>query len=230
MERSDQILAIFDCDGVLVDSEIISVKVDQLVLADLGWSISVEEIVERFVGRSHAHFLEVVEEHLGRKLPDDWEDAYQHLYRQALDRDLQLVDGITVALEAIDLPMCVASNGSHSKMEFTLKRANLWSRFEGRIFSAADVNQGKPAPDLFMHAMVEMGIADPARCLVIEDSLNGVRAARAAGMPVWRFTGGTHLAGLLSDEPPDAQPDGRFASFADFFQVVPGLRQKALTQ
>ena len=180
---------IFDCDGVLVDSEVISVMVDQLVLADLGWSISVEEIIERFVGRSHAFFLEVVEEHLGRKLPDDWEDAYQHLYRQALDQDLRLVDGITEALEAIDLPMCVASNGSHSKMEFTLKRANLWSRFEGRIFSAEDVNQGKPAPDLFLHAASILRF-EPADCIVVEDSWAGVTAALAARMKVIAYTGG----------------------------------------
>ena len=182
-------LLIFDCDGVLVDSEIISVKVDQLVLADLGWSISVEEIVERFVGRSHAHFLEVVQEHLGRKLPDDWEVAYQHLYRQALDHNLQLVDGITDALEAIDLPMCVASNGSHNKMEFTLKRANLWSRFEGRIFSAAEVDQGKPAPDLFLHAASTLGF-DAMDCIVIEDSWAGVAAGLAAKMKVIAYTGG----------------------------------------
>ena len=189
MERGQQNLIIFDCDGVLVDSEIISVKVDQLVLADLGWSISIEEIIDRFVGRSHAYFLEVVEEHLGRKLPEDWEDSYQHLYRQALTRDLRLIDGIADALESIDLPMCVASNGSHSKMEFTLKRADLWSRFEGRIFSASDVSQGKPAPDLFLYAAATLGFA-AADCIVVEDSWAGVTAAIAAEMKVIAYTGG----------------------------------------
>lgn len=189
MEQGQKNLVIFDCDGVLVDSEVISVKVDQMVLADLGWSLSVEEIIDRFVGRSHAHFLEVVENHLGRKLPDDWEDSYQHLYRQALARDLKLVDGISEALEKIDLPMCVASNGSHSKMEFTLKRAGLWSRFEGRIFSAADVSQGKPAPDLFLHAASTLGFK-PADCIVVEDSWAGVTGAIAADMKVIAYTGG----------------------------------------
>lgn len=189
MERREKNLLILDCDGVLVDSEVISVKVDQLVLADLGWSISVEEIIERFVGRSHAYFLEIVEEHLGRKLPDDWEDAYQHLYRQALARDLRLVDGMADALEAIDLPMCVASNGSHSKMEFTLKRADLWSRFEGRTYSAADVAQGKPAPDLFLHAASDLGFK-AVDCVVVEDSWAGVTAALAAKMKVIAYTGG----------------------------------------
>lgn len=189
MDQGQKNLVIFDCDGVLVDSEVISVKVDQIVLTDLGWSLSVEEIIDRFVGRSHAHFLEVVEEHLGRKLSDDWEKDYQHLYRQALARDLRLVDGIAEALKRINLPMCVASNGSHSKMEFTLKRADLWSRFEGRIFSASDVSQGKPAPDLFLHAASTLGF-ETQNCVVVEDSWAGVTAAIAAGMKIIAYTGG----------------------------------------
>lgn len=182
-------LLILDCDGVLVDSEIISIAVDQFILADLGWSISLEEITDRFVGRSHAYFLEVVEDHLGRKLPDDWEDTYQHLYREALARDLQLVEGIVEALDSIDLPKCVASNGSHSKMEFTLKHAGLWPRFQGRIFSAEDVPLGKPAPDLFLHATSTLGY-EPANCIVVEDSPAGVQAALAANMKVIAYAGG----------------------------------------
>lgn len=189
MITDNSTLVIFDCDGVLVDSEIISVAVDQVVLADLGWDLSQEEIIDRFVGRSHAHFLEVVEEHLGRKLPDDWEDAYQLLYRQELAANLKLIDGIADALEAIDYPMCVASNGSHSKMEFTLTRAGLWSRFEGKIFSASDVRLGKPAPDLFLYA-AEVLDFEPSACVVVEDSWAGVQAALAAKMKVIAYTGG----------------------------------------
>lgn len=189
MGRRNMNLLILDCDGVLVDSEVISVQVDQFVLAGLGWSISVAEIIDRFVGRSHAYFLEVVEEHIGRKLPDEWEEKYQHLYREALARDLRLVDGIVQALDAIDLPTCVASNGSHSKMEFTLKHAGLWSRFEGRIFSAADVAHGKPAPDLFLHAASTLGY-EPANCVVVEDSPAGVQAGLAAEMKVIAYAGG----------------------------------------
>lgn len=189
MNKDHQSLVIFDCDGVLVDSEIISVGVDQEVLVDLGWSISREEIIERFVGQSHAHFLEVVEEHIGRKLPEDWEDAYQHLYREALAKDLRLIDGIVDALDSINYPMCVASNGSHNKMEFTLKLAGLWSRFEGRIFSASDVRHGKPAPDLFLHAASVLGF-QPNQCIVVEDSPAGVQAALAADMKVIAYAGG----------------------------------------
>ncbi len=189
MVENNRILIIFDCDGVLVDSEIISVAVDQMVLADLGWILSIDEIIDRFVGRSHAHFLEVVEEHLGRKLPDEWEDAYQHLYRQELAANLKLIDGIADALEVIQYPTCVASNGSPSKMEFTLTRAGLWSRFEGRIFSAADVKLGKPAPDLFLHAAEVLGFT-PSECVVVEDSWAGVQAALAANMKVVAYAGG----------------------------------------
>lgn len=189
MRPGSQNLLIFDCDGVLVDSEIILVEVDRKVLTDLGWSISREEIIDQFVGRSHAHFLEVVEEHIGRKLPDDWEDAFQHLYREALARDLHLVDGIIEALDAINYPSCVASNGSHNKMEFTLKLAGLWSRFEGRIFSASDVRHGKPAPDLFLHAASTLGF-EPTNCVVVEDSWAGVTAAVAANMKVIAYAGG----------------------------------------
>jgi beta-phosphoglucomutase-like phosphatase (HAD superfamily) len=92
-----------------------------------------------------------------------------------------------------------------------------------QLFTASMVAKGKPAPDLFLHAAAQMQ-ADPARCLVIEDSLTGIRAARAAGMVVWRFTGGSHLAGRALDEPEDARPDARFASFADFFHLAPDLK------
>lgn len=189
MKENGQALVIFDCDGVLVDSEIISVAVDQIVLADLGWILTRDEIIDRFVGRSHAHFLEVVEGHLGRKLPDDWEDAFQHLYREALAVDLKLVDGIAEALDDIAYPMCVASNGSHSKMEFTLTRAGLWPRFVGRIFSASDVEDGKPAPDLFLHAANVLGF-QPSNCVVVEDSWAGIQAALAAKMKVIAYAGG----------------------------------------
>ncbi|MBI3429195.1 MAG: HAD family hydrolase [Actinobacteria bacterium] len=182
-------LIIFDCDGVLVDSEVISIAIDQDLLAELGWKVSQNEIVSHFVGRSHAHFIKVVEEHIGRKLPDDWEVAYQRIYREALTRNLQPIAGITEALDLISNPTCVASNGSHEKMRFTLGLTGLLPRFEGRIFSASDVLHGKPAPDLFLHASKTLGF--PAKhCLVVEDSVAGVEAALAAEMKVIAYAGG----------------------------------------
>lgn len=182
-------LIIFDCDGVLVDSEVISIAVDEIVLADLGWRIDRDEIIARFVGRSHDHFLTVVEEHIGYKLPDDWEDSYQHLYREAMLRDLRPVAGIIDALNVIKIPSCVASNGSHEKMKFTLGLTGLLTRFEGRIFSASEVLLGKPAPDLFLHASSTLGYA-PSYCVVVEDSVAGVQAALAADMNVIAYAGG----------------------------------------
>ena len=182
-------LIIFDCDGVLVDSEVISIAVDEIVLADLGWQIEADEIIARFVGRSHDHFLTVVEEHIGYRLPDDWEDSYQHLYREAMLRDLRPVVGIIDALDMIKIPSCVASNGSHEKMKFTLGLTGLFTRFEGRIFSASEVANGKPAPDLFIHASSSLGYM-PSDCVVVEDSVAGVQAALAADMNVIAYAGG----------------------------------------
>lgn len=182
-------LIIFDCDGVLVDSEVISIAVDEIVLADLGWRIDTDEIIARFVGRSHDHFLAVVEEHIGYKLPDDWEDSYQRLYREAMRRDLRSVPGIIDAHDVITVPSCVASNGSHEKMQFTLGLTGLLTRFDGRIFSASEVALGKPAPDLFLHASSTLGYK-PSDCVVVEDSVAGVQAALAADMNVIAYAGG----------------------------------------
>ncbi|MFB7250452.1 HAD family hydrolase [Microbacterium sp. NPDC056234] len=184
-------LVIFDCDGVLVDSERLSVRIDRHVLADLGWNLSEDDIVHRFVGRSAAHFRADVEAHLGHPLPDDWEAPYQHLYDEAFERDLEPVDGIVAALERIAAvtATCVASSGSHAKIRRTLGVTGLLPDFEGRIFSASEVAEGKPAPDLFLHAAARMG-ASPARCVVIEDSRFGVAAARAAGMRSFGYSGG----------------------------------------
>ena len=184
-------LVIFDCDGVLVDSEKLAVRVDREVLADLGWELSEREIVHRFVGRSAAHFRAEVEAHLGLQLPDDWEAPYQHLYDEVFERELEAVVGVVEALEHIGpaLATCVASSGSYEKLDRTLGMTGLLPWFEGRIFSAVDVENGKPAPDLFLHAAVRMGVA-PEACVVIEDSRFGVAAARAAGMRAFGYAGG----------------------------------------
>lgn len=190
-------LVIFDCDGVLVDSESLAIRVDQRVLADLGWELDLDDIVERFVGRSEAHFVAETERHLGVRLDADWEEKYQHWYRTAFERDLAPVDGIEEALARLRLPHCVASSGTHAKMRRTLGQTGLLPTFEGRIFSASEVDRGKPAPDLFLHAARTLGV-EPAGCAVVEDSLYGVQAARAAGMHVFAFGGGVTPAARLA--------------------------------
>ena len=182
-------LVIFDCDGVLVDSERIAVPVTVEVLAKLGWTLTEADVIERFIGRSHDFMVAEIEAHLGRRLPDDWEDEFEHLYRDALDAELSPVEGIVDALDEITASTCVASSGSHEKMRYTLGLTGLYERFAGRIFSACEVANGKPAPDLFVHAAEQMGVA-PEACAVVEDSRWGIQAARAAGMRAFGFAGG----------------------------------------
>ena len=190
-------LVVFDCDGVLVDSERISVRVDQRVLADLGWELGLEEIVQRFVGRSEADFIAAVELQLGIELAQGWDRSYEPWYRKAFERELTAVDGVEEALDRLELPHCVASSGSHAKMRRTLGQTGLLHRFSGRIFSAEEVRRGKPAPDLFLHAARTLG-TEPGRCAVIEDSAYGVQAARAAGMHAFAYAGGVTPAERLA--------------------------------
>ena len=190
-------LVIFDCDGVLVDSERVAVRIDARVLAELGWTLTEVEIVERFVGLSDAAMTKAIEAHLGRVLPGDWQAGFEQLYRDAFAAELTAVDGIVQALDAIALPTCVASSGSHDKMRYTLGLTGLYDRFVGRIFSVSEVSRGKPAPDLFLHAAKRMGVA-PEACAVVEDSRYGVEAARAAGMRAFGYAGGLTRADLLS--------------------------------
>jgi HAD superfamily hydrolase (TIGR01509 family) len=182
-------LVIFDCDGVLVDSERLAVRVEAAVLAELGWPLSQAEVIERFMGRSQAFMVQAIRDRLGGRLPDDWQDRLDRRYRAAFDAELTPVDGVVEALDRIATPTCVASGASHETLRLTLGLTGLYQRFEGRIFSASEVAEGKPAPDLFLHAAARMG-AEPAACAVVEDSRYGVEAARAAGMLAFGYTGG----------------------------------------
>ena len=192
-------LVIFDCDGVLVDSERLAVRVEARYLAELGWPLTEAEIVERFLGRTAEYMDEAIEARLGSRLPGDWKDQFQRRYREAFAAELVAVDGVEAALDQITAPTCVASSGSHDKLRFTLGHTGLYGRFEGRIFSGYDVADGKPAPALFLPAAARMG-ADPARCAVVEDSLYGVLAARAAGMRAFGYAGGLTTAERLEGE------------------------------
>ncbi|HLY51245.1 MAG TPA: HAD family hydrolase [Solirubrobacteraceae bacterium] len=190
-------LVIFDCDGVLIDSERLAVKVDVRELRELGWPLSEAEVIERFMGRSDRDTQAAIEAHLGRKLPTGWVKRLELLYEQAFAAELAPVEGVVEALERITLPTCVASSGTHRYLRYTLGLTGLYERFAGRIFSAEDVARGKPAPDLFLHAAERMG-AEPAGCMVVEDSRPGVEAARAAGMRALAFGGGLTPAKLLA--------------------------------
>jgi HAD superfamily hydrolase (TIGR01509 family) len=180
-------LLIFDCDGVLVDSEPIANRVFAEALAEIGLAMSYEEVCRRFIGLSMARCLEMVEESLGRPAPEGFVDGLQTRTFEAFRRrGLAAVEGVEAVLDGLDTPVCVASSGEPEKMRLTLGLTGLLPRFEGRMFSAVEVERGKPHPDLFLHAARRMG-AEPGRCAVIEDSLPGVQAARAAGMRAFGF-------------------------------------------
>jgi HAD superfamily hydrolase (TIGR01509 family) len=184
MSRFD--LVIFDCDGVLIDSERLAIRTESQILTELGWPLTEAEVVELFVGRSSVYMQSVIEEKLGRSI--DWRGEFERRVREACEQELLPVDGVIAALDEITVPSCVASSSGHQMLDFKLGLTGLLNRFEGRVFSADDVAHGKPDPAVFLFAAASMGVA-PARCAVIEDSVSGVEAGLAAGMTVFAFSG-----------------------------------------
>jgi HAD superfamily hydrolase (TIGR01509 family) len=184
-------LVIFDCDGVLVDSELIGCRIEAEELSRLGLAITGEEILERFAGATAAETFRTLEAEHGQPLPADFVPRVKAAILAAFGRELQAIAGIAAALERITLPVCVASSSDPARIEHSLAVVGLLERFAPHIFSAAAVERGKPAPDLFLHAARCMD-TPPGRCVVIEDSVRGVQAGVAAGMRVLGFAGGSH--------------------------------------
>ncbi len=187
-EECDFDLVIFDCDGVLVDSERLTNTVFAGMLNELGLSLTLEDMFDKFVGNSMSKCLELVQEMLGRSAPEDFVPQYRALSRVALESDLKPVAGIEDALRGIHIPYCVASSGDNDKMRMTLGITGLLPQFEGRLFSVTEVARGKPYPDVFLYAAERMG-AEPHRCVVVEDTPIGVTAGVAAGMKVLGYAG-----------------------------------------
>jgi HAD superfamily hydrolase (TIGR01509 family) len=184
-------LVIFDCDGVLVDSEVISCRAHAATLVRHGYAITADQVLDRFLGVSEREARLAIENEIGRRLPDDFEDQVNQATLQFYAGDLRAISHVGEAIAAIDLPKCVASSGTPEKIHHGLTCAGLYDRLAPHIFSATQVERGKPAPDLFLFAAERMQ-ASPERCLVIEDSVPGVTGARAAGMTVLGFHGGSH--------------------------------------
>ncbi|WCN02467.1 HAD family hydrolase [Streptomyces sp. M92] len=184
-------LVIFDNDGVLVDSEPISNRLLAGYLSELGHPTSYEDSLRDYMGAAMHRVHDLVLERTGRKLPEDFDDVFHRRVFAAFEEDLEAVPGVVGLLEklAVDgVPYCVASSGSHERIRVGHRKTGLDRWFEDeRIFSSQDVGRGKPAPDLFLYAAERMGVA-PERCVVVEDSPLGVRAAVAAGMDVYGFT------------------------------------------
>lgn len=218
-------LIIFDCDGVLIDSEIISAQMLIDALTGLGVDIDLTYVARHFLGRSYPTVMATIRRDFGLDLPPDFEENYRTKLLAAFEKDLKVMPHVAAAIDRLALPYCVATSSSPRRAAFSLNLVGLGHLAGPRLFTASMVERGKPAPDLFLHAARACGVA-PADCLVIEDSLTGIRAAHAAGMQVWRFTGGSHLAGRTLDEPDDALPHQSFASFADFFTIDPDVLPK----
>jgi HAD superfamily hydrolase (TIGR01509 family) len=188
---SDIGLVIFDCDGVLVDSESLAMRVLLEGLGEIGYAIGEEEAYERFLGRSLANMQAVLRAEYGSELPPDRLDRMRQRLFEVYRQELMPIDGIAAMLDRLATPCCVASSSQMERLQVSLEVTGLLSRFVPHLFSATMVAQGKPAPDLFLHVAERMAVA-PAACLVIEDSAAGIGAAQRAGMRVFGFVGGSH--------------------------------------
>ena len=208
------VLAIFDCDGVLVDSEPIAARVMAEVLSGLGYPMRAEDCIERFTGISMGSVIAAIEADWGRPLPDGFVDTVRARDFAAFERDLRPIPGVEDVLAGLRVPRCIASSGAVAKMRFTLSVTGLLGVVEPHLFSAEMVARGKPAPDLFRFAAERMG-TDPTGCVVVEDSVAGVTAARAAGMRVAGFVGGGHADDRTAAALADAGADAVFARMAD---------------
>lgn len=218
-------LVILDCDGVLIDSEVISAQMLIEELATLGVNIDLRYVARNFLGRSYPTVMAQIRADFGLNLSPEFEAQYRNRLLEEFEKRLQIMPGVAEVISALSVPCCVATSSSPRRVEMSLKLVGLWDRLADVTFTASLVERGKPAPDLFLLVAERMG-ADPVRCLVIEDSLSGVRAGLAAGMQVWRFVGGSHMRPDPPEEPDDARPHQRFASFTEFFHIAPQLRRE----
>ena len=216
-------LVIFDCDGVLVDSEVISCRAHAETLTRHGYPITADEVLDRFLGVSDREARLIIESEMGRTVPDDFETQVKAATLQFYAGDLKAIANVTEAIAAIALPKCVASGGTPEKIRHGLDCASLYDVLAPHIFSATQVKRGKPAPDLFLFAADKME-APPERCLAIEDSVPGVTGARAAGMTVLGFHVGSHCQLGHADMLRDA---GAAATFDDMRQLPDLVRQIA---
>jgi HAD superfamily hydrolase (TIGR01509 family) len=208
-------LVIFDCDGVLVDSEVISCRAHAETLTRHGYPITSDQVFDRFLGRSMRKTTLEIEAELGRPLPEDFHtQVYAEIFR-LFAASLEATPHIEQTLTAITTPMCVASSGPPEKISTSLNHVGLYDRFAPHIFSAVQVSNGKPAPDLFLFAAEQMR-TPPARCLVIEDSVAGVTGALAAGMLVFGYHGGSHCRPDTADT---LRAAGAAATFDDMRQL-----------
>ena len=184
-------LLVLDCDGVLIDSEVLASRAGSDCLSTCGIDMGAAEVRRRYTGMSFAAWTADVQARHGVRLPPDFADVFATRLRQRFELELQPVPGIVELLDTLALPRCVASSSSPERLLHSLTLTGLHGRLAPHIYSVAHVSRGKPAPDLFLHAAAQMG-TPPERCVVVEDSVAGIQAARAAGMHAIGFCGGSH--------------------------------------
>lgn len=221
-------LVIFDCDGVLVDSEGIALEVLVEALAEKGIMLTTDEAAERFLGRSLGSLTEVVRSEFGVKIDPAFLAGMRDKLYARFRAELEPLPGVATAIEllkATQVSCCVASSSQRERIELSLSVTGLLPRLSPHIFSATMVERGKPAPDLFLHAAAKMGVT-PSQCLVIEDSPAGIRAAQAAGMKVIAFTGGSHTGNASYQRAlTQLAPDGQFDAMENLLHFVLGARR-----
>jgi HAD superfamily hydrolase (TIGR01509 family) len=218
-------LTIFDCDGVLIDSEIVSAEVTARFFNEIGFEIGAGEVNERFVGMTGPQIMAVVETEIGRALPDDFEAKVEAEIDRRLAR-VKAVAGVHELLDVLEGPRCICSNSSLARLKISLEATRLWDRFKPYVFSAGEVRQGrgKPHPDVFLHAAEAFGV-EPSSVVVIEDSTPGVTAAAAAGMRVVGFVGGAHTFRGHGERLMDAGAETVIRKLSEVPAVVDALRQ-----
>jgi len=216
-------LIIFDCDGVLIDSELISARSLISALEDRGVQVNLDYVAEHFLGRSYPVVLAQIRGEFGVELDDTFEEEYRKRLLERFRSELRAMPGIRTLLSSLEIPYCVATSSSPLRVRASLEIVGLTDLMEDRVFTASEVARGKPAPDLFLHAAARMGVT-PDRCLVIEDSRNGIRAARAAGMRVWWFHGGSHITEADYARQDALGADMGFGDFGAFSRLQTGLQ------
>ncbi|SDA58638.1 HAD family hydrolase [Mesorhizobium qingshengii] len=219
-------LVIFDCDGVLVDSEIIAARVEAELLTLAGYEISAEEIAETYAGLTFKDIMMRVEEKSSIPFQASLIDRAEDLVDRKLRSDVRAIDGVREAVAAVTAPRCVCSNSRTERVEFMLEKVHLMPFFAGRIFSALEIpsKKTKPAPDVFLFAAEKLN-ANPASTFVIEDSVHGVHGARAAGMRVIGFTGAGHNYPGHADALTEAGAETVIRRWAELKSVIAALSE-----
>jgi HAD superfamily hydrolase (TIGR01509 family) len=219
-------LIIFDCDGVLVDSEIIAAEVESKLLTEAGYPISVEEMGERFAGMTWHNILLQVEREASIPLSATLLDKSEQILDVRLARDVKAIPGVPFALARLDMPRCICSNSSTARLDMMLTKVGLKELFAPHIYSAKDLgpDRAKPKPDIFLHGAEQFDMP-PSQVVVVEDSVHGVHAARAAGMRVIGFTGASHTYPSHADRLTDAGAETVISRMNDLPGVVAALAE-----